>query len=127
MTEGNPHKPQLDEIKTLAMLKMEKNFIAHNEKGYPRKPYAEKTQPISFLIDRIQNEKDELVASFNALVKIHVLPDELLDTTDEKDIVHILNEMREECADISNIVDYLFEKLTTKLLFVSPKELEEQK
>jgi len=26
-------------MKTLAMMKMEKNFIAVIEKGYPRKPY----------------------------------------------------------------------------------------
>jgi hypothetical protein len=82
-------KRRLPDIKTLAMLKMEKNFIAL-EKGYPRQPYASEKQPIIFMIHRIEEELDELKGAFE-LQNIPV--------------------MKEECADISNLVDYLFEQL----------------
>jgi len=95
MTKGNPHKPRLDEIKTLSMLKMEKNFIAHNEKGYPRQPYKEERQTIGFLIQRIEEELNELKISHNF----------------RNEVSTAIQEMKEECADISNLVDYLFEKL----------------
>jgi len=82
-------KFRLPMIKTLAMLKMEKNFIAL-EKGYPRQPYASEKQPISFMIHRIEEELDELKEAY-----------------DEQNV----QVMEEECADISNLVDYLFEQL----------------
>lgn len=82
-------KKRLPHIKTLAMLKMEKNFIAL-EKGYPRQPYNAPNQSTSFLVYRIEEELEELK---DALAK--------------KDFLV----MKEECADISNLVDYLFEKL----------------
>jgi len=84
-------KRRLPEIKSLSMLKMEKNFIAL-EKGYPRQPYNDVNQPTSFLIRRIEEELQELKDAFK-----------------KKDI----QVMKEECADISNIVDYLFEMLLT--------------
>lgn len=77
-------------IKTLAMLKMEKNFIAQ-EKGYPRNPYAVFNE--EFLLSRINEEFIELIEA------IH-----------NKDI----HNAKRECADISNLVDYLFERLTIK-------------
>lgn len=84
-------KPKLSTIKTLAMLKMEKNFIAL-EKGYLRQPYDDNiTQPTSFLISRIHQEYMELVEAFD---------------------IHNIAGMKEECADVSNLVDYLFEKLS---------------
>ena len=83
-------KFRLPFIKSLAMLKMEKNFIAYCEKGYPRQPYNSEKQPIFFLIHRIEEELEELKEAFQ-----------------EKNI----SVMKEECADISNLVDYLFEKL----------------
>jgi NTP pyrophosphatase (non-canonical NTP hydrolase) len=82
-------KHRLPSIKTLAMLKMEKNFIAHIEKGYPRQPY-DSDQSVSFLIGRIHDELNELYVACN-----------------HNDVPT----MKEECADISNLVDYLFEKL----------------
>jgi chromosomal replication initiation ATPase DnaA len=82
-------KRRLPQIKSLSMLKMEKNFIAL-EKGYPRQPYNAPNQPTSFLISRIEDELTELKQAFKKL-----------------DIAI----MKEECADISNIVDYLFEML----------------
>ena len=82
-------KRRLRDIQSLAMLKMEKNFIAL-EKDYPRQPYADSQQPTSFLIRRIEDELTELKEAFK---------------------VHDIVVMKEECADISNIVDYLFEML----------------
>lgn len=83
-------KHRLPDIKSLAMLKMEKNFIAHMEKGYPRQPYRDENQPIAFMIRRIQEELEELREAFRTAK---------------------FQTMKEECADISNIVDYLFEEL----------------
>lgn len=82
-------KHRLPEIRTLAMLKMEKNFIAL-EKGYQRQPYKG-AQHTRFLIQRIKDETKEL--------------------EDALDSHHILM-MLEELADISNIIDYLFEQVT---------------
>lgn len=84
-------KHRLPGIKTLAMLKMEKNFIALIEKGYSRQPYDAEGQPTAFLIDRIRDELKELQLAY---------------------LNHDLLGMKEECADISNLVDYLFEKLS---------------
>lgn len=81
-------KHRLPTIRSLAMLKMEKNFIAYCEKDYPRQPYKE--LPPSYLIKRIEQELDELKEAYS-----------------EKDI----KGMQEECADISNLTDYLFELL----------------
>jgi len=83
-------KWRLPQIHSLAMLKMEKNFIAVIEKGYPRQPYANEKQTVRFLIHRIEDELEELKQAYSN---------------------ENLTVMKEECADISNIVDYLFEKL----------------
>lgn len=74
--------------KSLAMRKMEKNFIAHLEKKYPRKPYS--TYSIWFLLNKLRQETNELD---HAILKS--------DFENAKD----------ECADISNIVDFIFERL----------------
>jgi NTP pyrophosphatase (non-canonical NTP hydrolase) len=81
-------KIRLPTIKSLAMLKMEKNFIAYVEKGYPRQPYIQ--YPINIWIRRIKDELYEFIKASN-----------------ENDIIG----MKEELADISNIVDYMFEVL----------------
>jgi hypothetical protein len=81
-------KHRLPSIRSLAMLKMEKNFIAL-EKGYPRQPYDDPRQSTGFLISRIEDELTELKQAWaNADIQ----------------------GVKEECADISNIVDYLFEQ-----------------
>jgi hypothetical protein len=80
-------KRRLPEIKSLAMLKMEKNFIAL-EKGYRRQPYT--FYPPSFWVDKI---KEELAEMEEALKKKNVTG------------------MMEECADLSNVIDYFFELL----------------
>lgn len=84
-------KQRLPGIQSLAMLKMEKNFIAYCEKHYPRQPYKE--LPPSYLIQRIEEEVKELKEAF--------------DLTKPNHIEH----MMEECADVSNLVDYLYELL----------------
>lgn len=70
------------------MIKMEKNFIAHMEKNYPRQPYL--IYGIPFLVERLEDEVKELK-------QVLMLND--------------LQEAKLECADVSNIIDYLFEKI----------------
>jgi NTP pyrophosphatase (non-canonical NTP hydrolase) len=80
-------KKRLVTIKSLAALKMEKNFIAL-EKGYYRQPY--KYFPIHFWIDKLNEELEEFKIGFN-----------------KRDV----NNMKEELADLSNVIDYIFELL----------------
>lgn len=80
-------KKRLPTIKSLAMLKMEKNFIAL-EKGYCRQPY--KYFEIHFWINKLNEELKEFKEAFN-----------------KRDI----NNMKEELADLSNVIDYIFELL----------------
>jgi NTP pyrophosphatase (non-canonical NTP hydrolase) len=75
-------------MKTLAMLKMEKNFVAVIDKGYPRQPYKEHSP--EFLLRRLYEEATELAKAIK-----------------EKD----KETAKLECADVSNIVDYIFEAL----------------
>jgi hypothetical protein len=104
-TERKDLKFRLPLIKSLAMLKMEKNFIAHCEKKYPRQPYKE--LPTSYIIQRIEEELAELKEGF-----------EKLD----------IQNMMEECADISNLTDYLFENLLSfQVSFNKPKETNQEK
>jgi len=81
---------ELKDIKSLAMIKMEKNFIAHLQKGYYRFPYE--GQSTRFLLDRLEWEIKELRDA---------CLDERSGTSNAK----------LECADISNLVDYIFERL----------------
>jgi hypothetical protein len=83
-------KYRLPQIKMLNMLKMEKNFIVM-EKGYDRQPYLAKEAPLKFWVQRIKDETKELE-----------------DAIERKDI----SNMKEELADLSNIIDYIFEKVT---------------
>lgn len=78
-------KKLIPTIKTLNMLKMEKNFIAL-EKGYPRQPYTH--WDLDNLIHHIQLEADELKEAYN-----------------RRDFIN----MNEEIADISNLCDYIHE------------------
>jgi len=79
-------------MKTLAMIKMEKNFVAQ-EKGYPRKPYEKFST--THLLRRLDEEITEL--------KIAIGNGDL-------------EESKGECADVSNIIDYLFEQLANRAL-----------
>ena len=77
----------MSKIKTLFCIKMEKNFIAQ-EKGYPRKPYE----------------------AFSLVALGHKLMEEVLEL--EEAILKLdMEGAKIECADVSNVVDYLFEKL----------------
>lgn len=71
---------------TLAMIKMEKNFIAQ-DKGCTRFPYK--------------------IPLWNLRVRLLEEVDELNDALKQKDFENA----KLECADISNIVDYIFEAL----------------
>ena len=74
-------------VRTLAMIKMHKNFSAI-EKGYPREPYIRYS--FEWLLNRLKEEVNELeIALKNPDVREAML----------------------ECADVSNCVDYIFEKL----------------
>jgi len=74
--------------KTLAIRKMEKNFIAVQKKGYPQKPYEYSS--LQSLFNRLQEEIKELG---KALV--------LMD----------YEGALWECADCSNFLDFLFERI----------------
>ncbi len=80
-------RQQGDLMKTLAMIKMEKNFVAQ-EKGYPRQPYTYFN--ILYLLQRLQEETNEL--RFSVVAKN-------------------FENAKLKCADVSNIIDYIFEAL----------------
>lgn len=86
-------KKRLPKIQSLAMLKMEKNFIAYCEKNYPRQPYKE--LPPTYLLKRILDETEELTIAIS-----------------QKNIRGIL----EECADVSNLIDYLYELVLSYII-----------
>lgn len=76
---------------SLAMLKMEKNFIAVLEKKYPRKPYVEYA----------------LIPLYNRLVE---------ESKELKEAIYDLSveAIRNEIADMSNILDFMFEILNRR-------------
>ena len=82
----------LGNILTLAMLKMEKNFVAHLTKCYPREPYNAFDE--AFLLERIKQEVKELELALDSPEPHFAM---------------------EECADVSNFVDFLFERLSERL------------
>lgn len=75
-------------IKSLAMLKMEKNFIAVNEKNYPQSPYD--VLDTGYLVQRLLEEVQELHEAYC-----------------QQDC----EAMKKEVADCSNVLDYIFERL----------------
>jgi NTP pyrophosphatase (non-canonical NTP hydrolase) len=87
-------------MKTLAMMKMEKNFVSVIEKSYPRKPYEYYT--LQQLRVRLLEEVNELN---DALKEVESCPE----STQE------CEEAKMECADVSNIIDYIFEKLSNNM------------
>ncbi len=84
-------------MKTLAMMKMEKNFVGVIEKSYPRKPYE--AIPLWNLRIRLIEEMNEL----NEALKKH---EECPESPQERE------EAKLECADVSNLIDFIFEKLS---------------
>lgn len=86
--EQNILKKRLLTIKTLNAMKMEKNFIAL-EKGYSRQPYL--TYNIFFWIDKLEEELLELRKAV---------------------IINDITNIKEELADLSNVIDYAFEYIS---------------
>jgi len=88
---------KVEDVTSLSMLKMEKNFIAHNDKGYPRQPYKEFSLYDCFGF--VKREMKELDEAF----KHHWFGGR---TNVDRLIV-----LRNEIADVSNCLDYLYEKV----------------
>lgn len=105
-------------IKSLAMAKMEKNFVAVNDKGYTRQPYDEypvyglrlmkdgvPTPSHESLMGFVMREVEELdYACYWAFaVDRDVTPD---------DVLAVLHEI----ADVSNTLDFLYEAVLRELI-----------
>ena len=105
--------------KTLAMLKMEKNFVAVIDKNYPRKPYDEypifiRGEAERSLIGFVWREMTELNVAIDLLEK-HVQNISRVDVLRPQDICDQIMAAMREVADVSNTLDYLFEGLTLAL------------
>ena len=104
---------------SLPMMKMEKNFIAHIEKKYSRKPYEEypiidPKDPAMCLIGFVTREKAELDNALDLLLRHSKTFHKLGIITRDDISKQIINSMW-EVADVSNTLDYLFEGLIQAL------------
>lgn len=88
-------------MKTLAMMKMEKNLVAVIEKKYPKRPYE--MFSVDFLRMRLLEEMNEL----NDALKFYIENKRIEALTYGSSM-----KARLECADVSNLIDYIFEKLS---------------
>ena len=105
--------------KTLAMMKMEKNFVAVIDKKYPRKPYEEypifiRGEAERSLIGFVWREMRELNISIDILEQ-STTSFHKTDILSRSDIVNRIIDAMLEIADVSNTLDYLFEGLTLAL------------
>ena len=97
-------------MKTLAMMKMEKNFIAQIDKRYPRKPYEHYS--LASLKEKLLEEMNELNEALRDVdgtpisLKPRITP---LWTVSER--AELIERAKQECADVSNVIDYIFEAL----------------
>ena len=86
-------------VLSLAMIKLEKNFIAFLDKSYPRQPYLEypmfSNGPRN-LFSKVLREMDELA-------------DEMYSIREDGFTREKLYAIMQEVADVSNTLDYLFE------------------
>lgn len=82
-----------ENIKSLAMIKMEKNFRAVIDKGKPRDPYE------YFSTKQLLEKLDEEVSELKEAISSGIPYAAML-----------------ECGDISNVIDIIFEKLVKKRL-----------
>lgn len=89
---------------SLAMLKMEKNFIGVIDKGYSRRPYL-----IYPVWDFKENEQTGTLFGFveREMKELHEAIEKAWWTRSPEDIL----EARREVADVSNTLDYLDEGL----------------
>lgn len=104
---------------SLSMMKMEKNFIAHLEKKYARKPYEE--YPIFI---RGKNELTLIGFVWREMIELNKAVDlfsnyaeniNLVSGLEPKDVSDQIIETMLEVADVSNTLDYLFEGLLKAL------------
>lgn len=113
----------MDNVKSLAMIKLEKNFIAHNDKNYSRQPYLhyliqDLAHPHNSLIGFVRREMEELELSLRQL-----LADQNTAKREDVDFSHLVKkripeaiyEAMLELADVSNTLDFLFEGLLMEL------------
>ncbi len=106
-----------ERILSLSMIKMEKNFTAHIDKDYSRKPHQEYTlvdpdDTWISLIGFVKREMIELEQAIDILNK-HVQNHQRTGTPTKSMIRDQTYEAMLEVADISNTLDYLFEGLLT--------------
>ena len=106
----------MSRILSLAMLKMEKNFVAHNDKNYSRKPHQE--YPISdrddkwnSLIGFVEREMEELTTAIDILEAHKRTRAKGYEIPDNRMIRDQVYESMLEVADVSNTLDFLFEGL----------------
>ena len=105
--------------KTLSMMKMEKNYIAHLDKKYPRKPYEEypifiRGEAHKSLIGFVWREQIELNVAVDLLEK-NIANFNRVKVLRPEDIRDQIIKAMWEVADVSNTLDYLFEGLTLAL------------
>jgi len=103
-------------ILSLAMLKMEKNFIAVIDKGYQRTPYLDwpisnKDNKGNSLIGFVEREIDELKLEIRTLEAHKRTKEKGIDFVDNRMIIEQIYNSMLEVADVSNTLDYLFEGL----------------
>ena len=129
----------MNRIKSLAMLKMEKNFIAHNEKGYQRMPYIDwpifnDESPDKTLPGFVNREYKELIEALYNLWTWRRYWDGTdgygpkLDFWRHSDYASIdrtrfmvdLKSVMLEIADVQNTLDYLFEALLNLYIEARP-------
>lgn len=90
-------------MKTLAAIKMEKNFIGVRTKGYSERPYE--VCDSAFLLDRIREETDELALELSRNWNNPFY------SKDKRE--QVIDAIKGEIADVSNLLDYLFELVST--------------
>jgi len=103
-------------ILSLAMLKMEKNFIAVIDKGYQRMPYQDwpisnKDNKWNTLIGFVEREMDELNVALRILETHKRAKTRGIEVIDNKMVIEQVYKSMLEVADVSNTLDYLFEGL----------------
>jgi len=116
-------------ILSLAMIKMEKNFVAYNDKHYSRKPHQE--YPISNREERhnslfgfVEREMEELKVALQILEAHKRTRAKGHDVPDNRMIIDQVYESMLEVGDVSNTLDYLFEGLLKAYHSLEEREAE---
>ena len=106
-------------MKSVAMMKLEKNCLGIIDKKYPRKPYLEypifnRDNPSLSLIGFIRREMIELEVSLDILYRHKMTVEKGNGVYAEvaRDVIpEAIHDAKLEIADVSNTLDYLFEGL----------------